>query len=135
MDPSQGVVHDACGPLLVVPRSEPTVLQRAGLERGIAAWNDLGFTRLSLEGEGEPIAVGFEKGTFDGFYDPDTGEVLINAAVTDSRELEVIVAHELGHAMGLAHVPAAQQASVMNPGNLRLAPTADDSARLQALCP
>ena len=42
----------------------------------------------------------------------------------------VTIAHEIGHAFGLAHVPAGERASVMNPGNLNIEPNADDAATL-----
>jgi len=137
MTPPDGVIHDACGPLTLVVPDDATDVQREGISRAIAAWDSLGFTQLSLEGPGEPIAVHFEKagGMFHGFYDPENGEVLINVAIDDPAELQVVLAHELGHAMGLAHVALSERLSVMNPGNITLAPTSEDNARVQALCP
>jgi hypothetical protein len=137
MTPPDGVVHDACSPLTINTPTDASDLQKEGIAQAIAAWNQLGFTQLTLEGAGEPIAVHFEKaaGMFHGFYDPDTGEVLINTEVQKIDEIKVVVAHELGHAMGLPHVRQTERPSVMNPGNLSLAPTAADSASVQALCP
>ena len=40
--------------------------------------------------------------------------------------LAVTIAHEIGHAFGLVHVPADQRTSVMNPNNLVVEPTAED---------
>ncbi len=40
--------------------------------------------------------------------------------------LAVTIAHEIGHAFGLVHVPAGQRTSVMNPNNLVIEPTAED---------
>ena len=42
----------------------------------------------------------------------------------------VTIAHEIGHAFGLAHVPSGERASVMNPGNLNVEPNAADVATL-----
>ena len=71
---------------------------------------------------------------FHGYYDPETGEVSINNDLQDPGELAVVIAHELGHAMGLSHVPSAQRASVMNPGNLGTPPGVDDNALLSLRC-
>lgn len=137
MTPPDGVVHDACGPLTVAPAADVTDAQREGIARAIGDWNGLGFTQLGLEGAGAPVALSFASAAafFHGFYDPETGEVIINRSVQDPLELQVVIAHELGHAMGLPHVALSERASVMNPGNVTLAPTADDSANVKALCP
>jgi predicted Zn-dependent protease len=66
-----------------------------------------------------------------GFYNPDTGEVLINSVLDDRAELGVVIAHELGHGMGLSHV-ADSRVSVMNVGNSTVAPTAADNAAVAA---
>ena len=44
-----------------------------------------------------------------------------------------VIAHELGHAFGLFHVPASERISLMNPGNLTTPPTTADQAALAAL--
>jgi hypothetical protein len=136
MAPPDGIIHDACGPLVVTLEAGTSEAQRSGISAALAAWNSLGFTRLSLEGEGEAVALRFEAAAafFHGFYDPDTGEVLINRDLTDPQELEVVVAHELGHAMGLPHVAPKERSSVMNSGNVTLRPTPDDSAQIEARC-
>ncbi len=97
-------------------------------------WNARGFTKLSAGGDGEPIALSFEKAAsfFHGFYDPTTGEVLINSTLDEPGELAVVVAHELGHAMGLPHIE--NRASVMNPGNLSVSPTPEDNEQLEQSC-
>jgi hypothetical protein len=132
-----GVFHTPCGPLTVSLAGEVSAAQRENIISALGAWNSHGFTRLSVEGEGEPIALKFDRSSpvFHGFYDPQTGEVLINQEVEDPWELQVVVAHELGHAMGLAHVARSERPSVMNSGNLTLAPTPEDGASVRALCP
>jgi hypothetical protein len=137
MAPPEGVLHDACNTLTLATPADATDEQREGIARAASVWNSLGFTRLDVDGTSEPIAVHFEKaaGMFHGLYDTNTGEVLVNQDLTDPAELEVVIAHEVGHAMGLPHVAAEKRRSVMNPGNLTVAPTEEDSASVQALCP
>ena len=65
-----------------------------------------------------------------GFFNPYSGEVLINDDLAD-HALAVTIAHEVGHAFGLVHVT--DRASVMAPGNLDVEPNAEDANALAAL--
>ena len=103
-----------------------TDLQRAGIADALALW-------ALVPGEGAPITVLFEDAAeaFHGHYDDETGIVRINVKITEPRALSIVLAHELGHAFGLFHVDG--RASLMNRGNLSIAPTADDFAAVSAL--
>mgnify|MGYP003345342596 CR=1 FL=1 len=57
---------------------------------------------------------------------------MIEAAKTEG-EIAGVMAHEIGHAWGLQHVPANVRPSVMNPGNLSLPPQPSDAAAVWAL--
>jgi hypothetical protein len=62
---------------------------------------------------------------------------LINRRLS-GEPLEITVAHELGHAFGLWHVEHEVRTSVMNPGNLTVAPNAGDASDVAVLwgrCP
>jgi predicted Zn-dependent protease len=63
-------------------------------------------------------------------YDDETGIIYVNDGLTDPDQLAIVIAHELGHAFGLPHVPGHD--SVMIKGNLTLVPTAADAASLAA---
>lgn len=110
-------------------------MQQSAVAAALDSWNVHGLTRLSTSGGGERIALQFQPafGSFHGLYDPDTGDVFINSTMEDPGEVAVVVAHELGHAMGLMHLE--HRASVMNPGNLRVPPTPEDNALLVQTCP
>lgn len=82
-----------------------------------------------------PIEIRFGDAaeTFHGVYDPSSATITINRALTDRAALAIVIAHELGHVFGLAHVAAATRASLMNPGNLATPPTDADRRTLEAL--
>lgn len=132
------IIHDPCQPLSVVPAEDTTPEERASVERGIALWNAFGRTQLMVDaplGAEATVALRFKDaaGAFYGVYAADRGEVLINHRLSDDAARAITVAHELGHAMGLAHVEPDARASLMNPGNLVLPPTAEDERALMAL--
>ena len=130
------VVHAPCGPLVITPSSDLSAMQRDAVENGLKLWNALGFTQLATSGEGAPVTLHFAKAApfFHGYYDPKSGEVYVNTSMTDPAEIAVVVAHELGHAMGLPHVEPSERTSVMNPGNLTVTPTSADNALLSGSC-
>jgi Matrixin len=101
-------------------------LQRAGIAEALALW-DL------TPGDGAPLAMTFEDAAaaFHGVYEDEDGIVRINVQITQPRALSIVIAHELGHAFGLPHIDG--RASLMNRGNLTIAPTADDFAAISAL--
>jgi hypothetical protein len=106
-----------------------------GVADAIAMWRAQDVTPFSIA---EPPDVRIELATgapaIYGFYDDTTATVYVNTTITDAHERSVTIAHELGHALGLVHVPASERASVMNPGNLTVEPTAEDAAMLP-ICP
>jgi hypothetical protein len=57
---------------------------------------------------------------------------MINRAITDRATIAIVIAHELGHVFGLAHVEAVTRISLMNPGNVTTPPTAADQLTLEA---
>lgn len=97
-----------------------------------ALWRDRGAPAVGLRAD-TTVPVVFEEAAdaFHGLYDDTAGVIYVNTALTDPRELSIVIAHELGHAFGLPHVTG--RASVMNPGNLTITPNASDQAALEAL--
>ena len=126
------LTHDACSPLTLVADA-PTDIQSAALQGGQQLWNDAGVPALGRAGA--TIEVRFESSNpaIRGLYDDQTGVIYINSELKDARVLSIVIAHELGHAFGLVHVPASERKSLMNPGNVSTPPTVEDQAAVTAL--
>ncbi len=105
---------------------------------GMALWNAAAGLHLALDAEAPPkwrrIPLEFQDaaGGFHGLYDDDHAIVFVNARLERAAQ-PVVIAHELGHAFGLVHVPPEERPSLMNPGNLDVPPTAEDVAALWAI--
>lgn len=136
-DPSSpAVVYPPCAPIVISIPHTASPMQQSAVLAGLELWNARGLTQLKAAGEGSAVPLTFQRAApfFHGFYDPKTGEVYVNETLTDPHEIAVVVAHELGHAMGLPHVEPRERTSVMNPGNLEVTPTPADNALLSAGC-
>lgn len=126
------IVFDVCDPF-VVSSPEATVEQRAGIERALELWREQGFGSGTMEPvEGAPVLeVRFAEGSpiFRGIYEDEEGVIYINETLS-SDHLGIVLSHEMGHAFGLWHVSSDHRVSVMNPGNLDVAPTSGDGIAL-----
>ncbi|NVB81806.1 MAG: matrixin family metalloprotease [Kofleriaceae bacterium] len=125
------LTHDACAPIALVSAT-PTAVQSAGLDKAQSLWRDRGVPAIGLRA-GATVEVRFDDAAplFHGLYDDKTGVIYINNDLTDETTLSIVIAHELGHALGLLHITG--RPSVMNPGNLTIPPNAEDQAALEAL--
>jgi hypothetical protein len=139
------VVYDPCAPLVIVIEPDTSAAERRAVEAGLRLWNERAQTHLTLAAEDTPLEVRrlslyFQRaaGAFHGFYDDRAGAVFINRQLSGEQERAITVAHELGHAFGLAHVAPGARPSVMNGGNLVVEPTASDAEALRQVwgaCP
>jgi hypothetical protein len=137
------VARDPCAGLAVTP-VDATPVELDGIAAAFTLWRDRGVSAfdpamadptVAPDAAGSAIAIRFDDAaeTFHGVYDPPSATIAINRAITDRTTLAIVVAHELGHVFGLAHIPAATRASLMNPGNLVTPPTDADQRTLEAL--
>jgi hypothetical protein len=132
-----GVTFDACQPLTLAPDGDASDAQRAAIVASMALWSAVLPVRLSMASPSDPadpaatstVAVHFQDAAaaFHGIYEPTTAEIFVNRDL-DGQPLSIVLAHEVGHAFGLAHVSG--RASVMNAGNLTIEPNASDADTL-----
>jgi len=136
-DDDVDITFDPCAPLVIELVAGATDAERASVASGVAMWNTQAATRLTLDDvAGAPrLPLRFEKAAsaFYGLYDDERGVVLVNDGFSDGHQRAVTVAHEIGHAFGLAHVERNARLSLMNNGNLHIEPTAADVTALAAL--
>lgn len=123
------IVFDPCQPTLLLAGADTTAPERAALGDALALWRSVGGPNLSLgdQDAAQILPIGFESAApaFFGLYRPDRGDILINRQLGDAGARAITLAHEIGHAFGLAHVNGRR--SLMNPGNLQVPPAAEDS--------
>lgn len=128
-DDTIDVTFDACSPIAIALPSDG--VRATGVRDAFALWADRGVPLMGEAG-GAEIELRFEEAAeaFHGLYDDEHGVIYINSKITDPKPLAIVIAHELGHAMGLPHIAGE---SVMRSGNISIGPTADDEARIHAL--
>lgn len=120
-------VFDPCSPVVLVG-DNPAIDAAAQL------WNDLAGTSYTTQETKAPhIPVHFESAAdnFHGLYDDTRGEIDINTDIADDDERAIVIAHEIGHSLGLLH--RSDVPSVMNPDNTKTKPDEEDKASLVRL--
>jgi len=130
--PATSHVFDPCEPIgVAVIDASPE--QAASVGDAFALWSARGISAFSI-GDSGAVEVEFTTGNpaVYGYYDDANAIVYVNTQVTDASQRTITIAHELGHALGLVHVPVDERASVMNPGNVTVEPIAADVAAIAA---
>jgi len=133
------VTFDPCTPVTLVPDAVATDAQVQGVAAGAALWNATAASELTPvssagAGSGPSLPIHFQVAgaPFHGLYDAPAGQIFINDDLTGDA-LAITIAHEIGHSFGLVHIPSNERASLMNPANLTVVPTAADVATLASL--
>jgi hypothetical protein len=129
-DSTIDITHDPCsGVTLAGPTDE---IRIAGIDGAISLWGQRGVTLARVEDSPTiTLELGEAAGAFHGVYDDEHSIIYINNDLVDPAQLAIVIAHEVGHAFGLAHVT--DRTSLMNPGNLVTPPTAEDQGAIEAL--
>jgi hypothetical protein len=135
----EALAFDACAALTISLERTVTTTHRDGVVAGAELWNARAATRLSVATGAAPAGAAAIPLLFRpafaasrGYYDGAAGLILVNDGLGDRSVLAVTVAHELGHAFGLAHVPPGVRPSVMNPDTIDVEPTPEDALALAA---
>jgi hypothetical protein len=150
-EPPAYTPRDPCA-ALAITTALATAVERDAIADALALWRDHGVTAFDQPAPDAPpvaaigaaidpapitaaidIRFGDAAAAFHGVYDPASASVMINRDLVDRAPLAIVIAHELGHVFGLAHVAAATRPSLMNPGNLITPPTDGDQRALEAL--
>ena len=131
------IARDPCAPLAIT-KANATPIELDGIAQAVALWRERGVSAFDAapdDAAGAPIEIRFDNAApvFHGVYDPSAARVLINRDLADAATLGIVIAHELGHVFGLAHIAPASRISLMNPGNLITPPTEEDQRTLEAL--
>jgi hypothetical protein len=131
------VVFDLCAPL-ALDAAGASPEQQASLDDAVALWRARGAADLRAAPASDaaavlPVVFAVAGPALHGYYDDAAGVLYVNARLEDRQARAIVIAHELGHAFGLWHVEAAERPSVMNRGNLRIAPTEADQRAAEAI--
>lgn len=129
-EPGPALTFDPCA-VTRVDAAGANAEQLASIDTAISMWSARGVNGLQ-RGEGAQVSLVFKNAapSMYGFYDETTATVYVNLRITDPSQRAVVIAHELGHALGLLHVSPNVRSSVMNPGNVVIEPTDADAAAL-----
>lgn len=130
------LVFDPC--VARVAASDATADELASIDRALSLWNEaagLALARGRLPASDTVVEIHFRPSlpAFFGVYDDEVGEIVVNRNIEDPGQRTLTIAHELGHAFGLVHVPVERRVSLMNPGAQYVPPTDEDVRQLHAI--
>jgi hypothetical protein len=130
------LLFDPCVPLSLEPEPEATDAQLAIIEDALALWDDVFPHAATLDevpgARRLPVLFRDDIWYYGRFHD-GRGHLEVATWLEDPEVMAIVLAHELGHAFNLYHVDSSDRDSVMNRGNLDVAPTREDGDELVGL--
>lgn len=136
-DEEAATVYDPCSPLTIAVEPDLGTAEAVGVEDAVLAWARVLPTRIEV-GSGsarrDVLPIRFVSGNtfYRAIYWDSLGTISISRDRLAPEQYAVAIAHELGHAFGLLHVAPEERPSVMNVGNVEVAPTERDAAEVAA---
>ncbi len=130
------MLFDPCVPLVLEPEAGATAHEVAVIEEAIALWNDVFEIEATVDDVpgARHLPVYFEDDIwYYGRFDDTRGHLEVATWIEDLDGMAIVLAHEIGHAYNLYHVDPGDRASVMNAGNVDVAPTPADGEELVGL--
>jgi hypothetical protein len=134
---------DACQTTALVVAADATADERASVHAAVALWHDAGGPPLRVEEAppgaaegaralGSMVPISFRRAAplFYGLFRPEQGDILINRELASPTARAITIAHELGHAFGLAHAEDSPR-TLMSPGNLKAPPSPAESSAIR----
>lgn len=130
------ITYDPCSSLTIASAPGNQASEIESIEAAIETWSHVIPTAIEVgpwTEDRSALAIRFESGDtfYRAVYWDQVGEISISREHIDSADYPVAIAHELGHAFGLRHI--AERPSVMNQGNLEIAPNGEDALAIAAL--
>lgn len=137
-DTTVDVMYDPCSPLTISVAPDLGADEASGVQAAIEAWARVLPVAITI-GTGPRadavLPLHFETGDtfYRAMYWDKQGTISISRDHLAPAEYGIAIAHELGHAFGLLHVDPDERPSVMNVGNVEVAPNEADAAAVRAL--
>jgi hypothetical protein len=129
-------VYNPCAPLTIALDPDASADEVRGVEDAIQLWSEVLPVQITIgtgERDDDVLPIHFEAGVpYRAMYWDSIGVISINRERVAPADYSLAIAHEMGHAFGLLHVGPEERPSVMNVGNLEVAPTAEDAAGVRA---
>ncbi|MGE0548951.1 MAG: hypothetical protein AB7O24_29445 [Kofleriaceae bacterium] len=137
-EPEVGITFDPCSPLVITPAEGAAPHEVQSIRDAVAAWSLVLPVTIEVADPPQPdprLPLRFESGDtfFRAIYWDDVGQIWVGRDQLAPENYAIAIAHELGHAFGLLHVPNEERPSVMNVGNLELVPNEQDARDVAAL--
>lgn len=138
-DPSVETTFDPCSDLTIVAAAGTTAAELESIDEAVLVWGAVLPVDIEVAAStGAPagaLTIHFDSGDtfYRALYFDAIGAIHISREHLAPGDHPLAIAHELGHAFGLLHVPPDERESLMNVGNLEVPATEADAGAVRAL--